>query len=149
MDKIWDRKSFRSRRSLAVVAGMKKTNDHAEPTKVERLKKSLYYRQVEKDTELFIPHNSPTYTYLGRHTLTTPIGWISIDLPQNFVFICTSVNKDNIYWSNMCRWTAVYDVCPFLIFAYFFIFQYTYKRFNLIELFIALKVNQFDSLVKV
>ena len=32
MDKIWDR----SRRSLAVVAGMKKPNDHAEPTKVER-----------------------------------------------------------------------------------------------------------------
>jgi len=30
MDKIWDRKS------LAVVAGMKKTNDHAESTKVER-----------------------------------------------------------------------------------------------------------------
>jgi len=28
MDKIWD--------TLAVVAGMKKTNDHAEPTKVER-----------------------------------------------------------------------------------------------------------------
>ena len=36
MDKIWDRKSFRSRRTLAVVAGMKKTNDHAELTKVER-----------------------------------------------------------------------------------------------------------------
>jgi len=27
---------LRSRRSLAVVAGMKKTNDHAELTKVER-----------------------------------------------------------------------------------------------------------------
>ena len=26
----------RSRRSLAVVAGMKKTNDHAEPTKIKR-----------------------------------------------------------------------------------------------------------------
>ena len=36
MDKIWDRKSFESRRSLAVVAGMKKPNDHAKPTKVER-----------------------------------------------------------------------------------------------------------------
>ena len=36
MDKIWDRKILRSQRSLAVVAGMKKTNDHAEPTKVER-----------------------------------------------------------------------------------------------------------------
>ena len=40
MDKIWDRKS------LAVVVGMKKPNDHAEPTKVERsktnLKKSQY-----------------------------------------------------------------------------------------------------------
>ena len=32
MDTIWDRKW----RSLAVVAGMKKPNDHAEPTKVER-----------------------------------------------------------------------------------------------------------------
>ena len=32
MDKIWDR----SRRSLAVVAGMKNPIDHAEPTKVER-----------------------------------------------------------------------------------------------------------------
>ena len=36
MDKIWDRKSFKCRGSLAVVAGMKKTNDHAKPTKVER-----------------------------------------------------------------------------------------------------------------
>ena len=36
MDKIWDRKSFKVERSLAVVAGMKKTNDHAEPTKVKR-----------------------------------------------------------------------------------------------------------------
>jgi len=31
MDKIWDRKSFE-----VVVAGMKKTNDHVETTKVER-----------------------------------------------------------------------------------------------------------------
>ena len=30
---------LRSRRSLAVVAGMKKTNDQAEPTKVERKKR--------------------------------------------------------------------------------------------------------------
>ena len=29
---------LRSRRSLAVVAGMKNMNDHAEPTKVERYK---------------------------------------------------------------------------------------------------------------
>jgi len=36
MYKIWDRKSFRSWRSLAVVAGMKKPNDHTEQTKVER-----------------------------------------------------------------------------------------------------------------
>jgi len=35
MDKIWYRKILRSRRSLAVVAVMKKPNDHAEPTKVE------------------------------------------------------------------------------------------------------------------
>jgi len=34
MDNIWDKKIRRSRSSLAVVAGMKKTNDHAEPTKV-------------------------------------------------------------------------------------------------------------------
>jgi len=40
MDKIWDRKSFRSQRSLAIVAEMKKPNDHAEPTKVKRLKKT-------------------------------------------------------------------------------------------------------------
>ena len=33
MDQIWDRKAFRSLRSLAIVAGMKKLNDHAEPTK--------------------------------------------------------------------------------------------------------------------
>ena len=37
MDKIWDRKSFQSRRSLAVVAGMKKTIDQAEPTKSRAL----------------------------------------------------------------------------------------------------------------
>ena len=39
MDKIWDRKSFEVGGSLAVVAGMKKPNDHVEPTKAERLKK--------------------------------------------------------------------------------------------------------------
>mgnify|MGYP000631007991 CR=1 FL=1 len=39
MDNIWDKKIFRSRRSLAVVAGMENPNDHAEPTKVERTKK--------------------------------------------------------------------------------------------------------------
>ena len=39
---LWIRSGIeilRSRRSLAVVPGMKKTNDHAKPTKVERLKK--------------------------------------------------------------------------------------------------------------
>ena len=38
MDKIWDRKSFEvgGHWPLAVVAGMKKPNDHAEPTKIER-----------------------------------------------------------------------------------------------------------------
>ena len=36
MDKIWDRKSNEVGGSLSVVTGMKKTNDHAEPTKVER-----------------------------------------------------------------------------------------------------------------
>ena len=36
MDKIWDKKIIRSRRSLADVAGMKKMYDHAEPAKVER-----------------------------------------------------------------------------------------------------------------
>jgi len=43
MDRIWHRKS---RRSLAVVAGMKKLNDHAEPTKVEGLK------NIKKGTDL-------------------------------------------------------------------------------------------------
>ena len=32
MDTIWDRKSF----EVVVIVGLKKTNDHAEPTKVER-----------------------------------------------------------------------------------------------------------------
>ena len=32
MDKIWDRKILQSRRSLAVVAGAKKPNDHAKKT---------------------------------------------------------------------------------------------------------------------
>ena len=36
MDKIWERKILRSRRSLAAVAGMKKPNDRGEPTKDER-----------------------------------------------------------------------------------------------------------------
>ena len=44
MDKIWDRKPFEVGGSLAVVAGMKKPNDHAEPTKAECLnKKSLIF----------------------------------------------------------------------------------------------------------
>ena len=47
MDKIWNRKSFEvgGHWSLVVVAEMKKTNDHAEPTKVERSKKQ---KQTEK-----------------------------------------------------------------------------------------------------
>ena len=36
MDTIWDRKILRRLRSLAVVAVMKKPNDHTEPTQVER-----------------------------------------------------------------------------------------------------------------
>ena len=36
MNKIWDRKSF----EVAFVAGMKQPNDHAELTKVKRLKKT-------------------------------------------------------------------------------------------------------------
>ena len=35
-------KLLRSRRSLAVVAGIKTNNDHAEPTHVERRIKPLY-----------------------------------------------------------------------------------------------------------
>ena len=35
LDKIWDRKSFEVGGHLAVVAGMKKQNDHEEPTKVD------------------------------------------------------------------------------------------------------------------
>ena len=41
MDKLWDRKSFKvGGMSLAVVAGMKQPNDHADPTKVERKNKN-------------------------------------------------------------------------------------------------------------
>ena len=36
MEKIWDRKSLKVGGHWPVVAGMKKTNDHVEPTKVER-----------------------------------------------------------------------------------------------------------------
>ena len=39
MDKIWDRKFFKVRGYRPLWRGMKKPNDHAEPTKVERLKK--------------------------------------------------------------------------------------------------------------
>ena len=39
MDKIWDRKSLKSEVIGCCVAGMKKPNDHAEPTTVEGLKK--------------------------------------------------------------------------------------------------------------
>jgi len=42
MDNIWERKILQSQRSLAVVAGMKKPNDHAEPTKVERKKNKMF-----------------------------------------------------------------------------------------------------------
>ena len=41
MDKIWDRK-------LAVVAGMKKPNDHAEPTKRRTLKKQNNFTFIHK-----------------------------------------------------------------------------------------------------
>ena len=37
MDKIWYRNPSKSK-SLAVVAGMEKTNDHAEPTKKSNAK---------------------------------------------------------------------------------------------------------------
>ena len=44
---LWIRSGIeilRSQRSLAVVAVIKKTNDHAEPTKVERLQKHKKYQ---------------------------------------------------------------------------------------------------------
>ena len=46
MDKIWDIKSFEvgGHWPLKYMAGMKKTNDHAEPTKVERKKNSMMFR---------------------------------------------------------------------------------------------------------
>mgnify|MGYP000738901847 CR=1 FL=1 len=50
MDKIWDIKILRSRRSLAVVAGMKKPNDHAEPIKVERLKQIIVHTFYKTNT---------------------------------------------------------------------------------------------------
>ena len=37
MDKIWDRNPSKSEVTLAVVAGMTKTNDHAEPTNTKNL----------------------------------------------------------------------------------------------------------------
>jgi len=55
MDKIWYRNPSKCRRSLAVVAGMKKTYDHAEPTKVKRwffCKKSIKSR-----TKPFLNHS--------------------------------------------------------------------------------------------
>ena len=43
MDKIWDRNPAKSG-SLAVMAGMKKLNCHAEPTKVER---EFFYKVLQ------------------------------------------------------------------------------------------------------
>ena len=55
MDKIWDRKILRSRRSLAVVAGMKKTEMttqnrllFAERTKIRTLKKRRKKTHINK-----------------------------------------------------------------------------------------------------
>ena len=44
---------LRSRRSLAVVAGMKKTNDHAELIKVERQKKENWNTYLK---HIKVPH---------------------------------------------------------------------------------------------
>ena len=46
MDKIWDRNSFEvgGHWPLKYMAGMKKLNDHAEPIKVERKKKTIMFR---------------------------------------------------------------------------------------------------------
>ena len=54
MYKIWDRKSFRSQRSLVVVAGMKKTNDHAEPTKVYAKKKEDAFLNTILDVSIHV-----------------------------------------------------------------------------------------------
>ena len=49
MDKIWDRNPSKSE-VIGRCAWMKQTNDHAEPTKVERSKSELSY--IKKRTGL-------------------------------------------------------------------------------------------------
>ena len=46
MDKIWDRNPSKSE-VIGRCAWMKQTNDHAEPTKVERSKSELSYIKSE------------------------------------------------------------------------------------------------------
>ena len=53
MDKIWDRKIFRSRRSLVVVAGMKIPNDHEETTKSRTLKKGARHTFESNENTYF------------------------------------------------------------------------------------------------
>ena len=50
----------RSQRSLAVVAGMKKPNDHAEQTKVERNLKKKESKALIYIHKYFIPYNIKT-----------------------------------------------------------------------------------------
>ena len=56
MDKIWDRKSFKVGGHWPLWWGWKKRNDHAEPTKVERLKnknKKTMYKYTDTRCYLF------------------------------------------------------------------------------------------------
>ena len=64
MDEIWDRKILRSRSSLAVVAGMKTPNDHAEPTRVER--KEMYLVSIYNYTMRHI-NTKCKYFHLNIH----------------------------------------------------------------------------------
>ena len=89
---------LRSRRSLAVVAGMKKTNDHAEPTKDERLKKISLKRQSRH-----VDSNIP-YPYINNRLFTNNSHW--------YMYLCTSYS-DETHFPTM--WPHAYLTCRRLV----------------------------------
>ena len=65
MDKIWDRKSFEVGSHWPLWRGLKKTNNHAEPTKVERLK------------NIKNKNKCPVIQYMKKLHIPLPIGSMS------------------------------------------------------------------------
>ena len=74
MDKSWDRKSFEVGGHWPLWRGMKKTNDHAEPTKSRTLKYFFKYINCNKELYILASFGFELITFLYQKTVNLSSG---------------------------------------------------------------------------